>query len=265
MPAGRVHLIAGGFPLGSYAGHDHDYARLQAAGFADRTRHAGLGGQRLRRRRKMAAGEPAADHLCRRPVPRRRSVPRRSSLARGRRTLARRCTAPAAAAPSGSRARHRRTVKMEHHALLGSYFLTHPPIRGDPRRGARPRLAADPGARHLVRRRGRAVFHRAAGPRGDPILLTADYGAGGDWPVARHPVRVRHLAAARRPTRVSAISKRSAGAGRVFCARPLPQPGDPRDPQPRSLGQDAAAVSWLVGHRAFTTLLRNAIAWGVGR
>ena len=25
----RVHLIAGGFPPGSYAGHDHDYARLR--------------------------------------------------------------------------------------------------------------------------------------------------------------------------------------------------------------------------------------------
>ena len=25
----RVHLIAGGFPPGSYAGHDQDYARLR--------------------------------------------------------------------------------------------------------------------------------------------------------------------------------------------------------------------------------------------
>ena len=27
--AGRAHVIAGGFPPGSYAGHDHDYARLR--------------------------------------------------------------------------------------------------------------------------------------------------------------------------------------------------------------------------------------------
>ena len=26
---GRAHLVAGGFPLGSMAGHDHDYARLR--------------------------------------------------------------------------------------------------------------------------------------------------------------------------------------------------------------------------------------------
>ena len=33
----RAHLIAGGFPPGSQAGHDHDYARLRdAAGFDPR-------------------------------------------------------------------------------------------------------------------------------------------------------------------------------------------------------------------------------------
>src|SRR5258708_10052131 len=29
---GRAHLIAGGFPLGSMSGHDHDYARLRLLG-----------------------------------------------------------------------------------------------------------------------------------------------------------------------------------------------------------------------------------------
>src|SRR5256712_11421209 len=30
--SGRAHLIAGGFPPGSSAGHDHDYARLRLLG-----------------------------------------------------------------------------------------------------------------------------------------------------------------------------------------------------------------------------------------
>ena len=30
--SGHAHLIAGGFPPGSYAGHDHDYARLRLLG-----------------------------------------------------------------------------------------------------------------------------------------------------------------------------------------------------------------------------------------
>src|SRR6202047_5621054 len=30
--SGHAHLITGGFPPGSYAGHDHDYARLRLLG-----------------------------------------------------------------------------------------------------------------------------------------------------------------------------------------------------------------------------------------
>src|SRR5690242_11568557 len=32
MKSSRAHLIAGGFPPGSMAGHDHDYARLRLLG-----------------------------------------------------------------------------------------------------------------------------------------------------------------------------------------------------------------------------------------
>ena len=29
---GRAHVVTGGFPLGSSAGHDHDFARLRLLG-----------------------------------------------------------------------------------------------------------------------------------------------------------------------------------------------------------------------------------------
>src|SRR5919199_1994259 len=32
MKPRRAHVVAGGFPPGSYAGHDHDYARLRLLG-----------------------------------------------------------------------------------------------------------------------------------------------------------------------------------------------------------------------------------------
>src|SRR3989449_5453543 len=42
--AGHAHLIAGGFPPGSYAGHDHDYARLRLLGLlAERDIPASVG------------------------------------------------------------------------------------------------------------------------------------------------------------------------------------------------------------------------------
>src|SRR5258708_20588757 len=42
--SGHAHLIAGGFPPGSYAGHDHDYARLRLLGLlAEREIPASVG------------------------------------------------------------------------------------------------------------------------------------------------------------------------------------------------------------------------------
>ena len=76
----------------------------------------------------MAAGQPAAGYLRGRPLPRRCAMPRHARLAGGGRPLA------GLHGTSGGRAervegvRMRRTVKTEHHTLLGSRFLTHPPI-----------------------------------------------------------------------------------------------------------------------------------------
>src|SRR3954462_14624616 len=126
---GRVHLIAGGFPLGSQAGHDHDYARLRlltllnerdipasvANDFANVAKFLPGSGLLVT---YVAGPFPDADQC--------RAI--RGWLEAGGRWLALHGT-------SGGRAqrvegvRQRRTVKMEHHALLGSYFLTHPPIR----------------------------------------------------------------------------------------------------------------------------------------
>ena len=41
----RAHLVAGGFPPGASAGHDHDYARLQLLQLPGRAGGPGLGRQ----------------------------------------------------------------------------------------------------------------------------------------------------------------------------------------------------------------------------
>src|SRR4051794_22766640 len=127
MPPGRVHLIAGGFPPGSQAGHDHDYARLRlltllnerdipasvANDFADIGKWLPGSGLLIT---YVAGPYPDADQ-CR---------AMREWLEAGGRWLALHGT-------SGGRAqkvegvRNRRTVKMGHPPLLGSHFLTHPP------------------------------------------------------------------------------------------------------------------------------------------
>ena len=161
--------------------------------------------------------------------------------------------------------RNRRTVKMEHHALLGSYFLTHPPVR-EIRVEVRDRdspLTRGLGTSFVVE--DEPYFIELQDPAATRILLTADYG-----PAATRRSSARctlpNLAAGRRPHARARIFEGSrTGRGRLFCARPLPQPGDPRDPQPRPLRQDAAAFHGPWETEAFLTLLRNAIAWGVDR
>src|SRR5947199_5753622 len=126
--SGRAHLIAGGFPPGSAAGHDHDYARLRLLGllaeqgvptsvandFADVEKWLPVSRLLI----TYVAG-PYPDAAQCRVIER--------WLEAGGHWLGLHGT-------SGGRAervegaRQRRTVKTEHHALLGTRILTHPPI-----------------------------------------------------------------------------------------------------------------------------------------
>src|SRR5438874_13224657 len=125
---GPAHLITGGFPPGSPAGHDHDYARLRllsllaereiptsvANDFADIEKWLPVSRLLI----TYVAGPYPDAAQCR---------ALQQWLEAGGRWLGLHGT-------SGGRAervegsRQRRTVKTEHHALLGSRFLTHPPI-----------------------------------------------------------------------------------------------------------------------------------------
>src|SRR5216117_1656472 len=125
---GRAHLIAGGFPPGSSAGHDHDYARLKLLGLLAEQGVAASAASdfadvekwlRVSRLLITYVAGPYPDAAQCRAL--------RRWLEGGGRWLGLHGT-------SGGRAervegaRQRRTVKSEHHALLGSFFLTHPPI-----------------------------------------------------------------------------------------------------------------------------------------
>src|SRR5882762_2153960 len=104
--SGRAHLIAGGFPPGSMAGHDDFFTDIEKWLPASRLLITYVAG-------------PYPDAAQCRAI--------KGWLEAGGRWLGLHGT-------SGGRAervegaRQRRTVKTEHHALLGSYFLTHPPI-----------------------------------------------------------------------------------------------------------------------------------------
>lgn len=125
----RAHIIAGGFPRGMHAGHDEDYARLQllqmlaeqeisssvAMDFSDVEKWLPVSRLLI----TYVAG-PYPDAQQSRAI--------RQWLEEGGRWIGLHGTA-------GGRAvrvegmRQRRMLKLDHHDVLGGYFLTHPPIR----------------------------------------------------------------------------------------------------------------------------------------
>jgi hypothetical protein len=174
----RAHLVAGGFPPGASAGHDHDDARLQllqllaeeevpssvANDFADVEKWLPLSRLLI----TYVAGPYPDAAQC---------GALRRWMEDGGRWLALHGT-------SGGRAervegvRQRRTVKLEHHALLGSYFLTHPPI-------CKIRVDVTGDVDGLTRGlpasfdvEDEPYFIELQDPATARIVLTADYGAG---------------------------------------------------------------------------------------
>ena len=262
--ADHAHLITGGFPPGSPAGHDHDYARgrlLELLKGADLGVSTGVDftdvAQFLPDSRLLityVAG-PYPDPA--------QSEAMRSWIRAGGHWLGLHGT-------SGGRAvrveglRQRRTVKMAHHDLLGSCFLTHPPIceiRVDlPDRG-HPITRDLPGSFKVE---DEPYFIALQNPADAHILLTAEYGKSGEWPVVTQLYGSDSSLQADGRTRVLGYTKEIGNGGVSYFAL-----GHCHNPEIRAGRSDSDTVpatfhgSWE--SREFITLLQNAIAWGLRR
>jgi hypothetical protein len=258
----RAHLITGGFPPGSYAGHDHDYARLRllqllaehdiaasvANDFADVVRWLPLS--------RLLVTYVAGPY----PDPA-QTAAMRDWLAAGGHWLALHGT-------SGGRAervegaRSRRTVKSEHHALLGGYFLTHPPIREFRVEVKMPDHPLTRGLGSSFTVEDEPYFVELQDPASTQILLTADYGAGVTSPaIGTLYARDTSLLADGR-SRVIGYT-RAVGNGAVtyialgHCHNPAIRAA--RAPDPADKTPPVFHGDWE--RDAFLALLRNAIAY----
>jgi len=161
--------------------------------------------------------------------------------------------------------RMRRTVKTEHHALLGSFFLTHPPIREfrvDVSSAASP-ITKGLDASFVVE--DEPYFIELQDPGGTQILLTADYGPSAAGATeGLYPADTSLLPDGK--TRVLGYTRGVGEGGVTYFAlghchnpaiRALRANADPVDTTP-----PVFRVPWETD--AFVTLLRNTIAWGIG-
>ena len=260
----RAHLVAGGFPPGSAAGHDHDYARLRLL--------------RLLAEQDILASvaNDFADVAKWLPVSR-----LLISYVAGPYPDAAQCQAISAwmeagghwlglHGTSGGRAervegyRQRRTVRTEHHGLLGSRFLTHPPI-------CRIRVDVSDRDHPITRGLGSSFqvedepyFIELQDPGATRVLLTAEYGPGAVSPSIGTLYASDTSLQPDGKTRVLGYT-RDVGRGGVtyfalgHCHNPATRPGragDAADATP-----PVFRGSWESDD--FVALLRNAIAFGV--
>ena len=160
--------------------------------------------------------------------------------------------------------RQRRTVKSEHHALLGSYFLTHPPIR-------KIRVEVGNMDHPLTRGLGPSFevedepyFVELQDPGSVQILLTADYGADAVSPAigTLYPTDTSLQSDGR--TRVLGYFKQVGKGGVTYfalghCHNPAIRAT--RTPDLSDTMPPTFHGPWET--EPFITLLRNTIDWGI--
>src|SRR3954451_20106458 len=261
----RAHVIAGGFPPGSAAGHDHDYARLRLLTLlAEATIPASVGndfadvGKWLPTSRLLisyTAGPYPDATQCQ---------AMRDWLESGGHWLALHGT-------SGGRAervegmRQRRTVQSEHHALLGGFFLTHPPIcefRVEVKAPDSP-LTRGLGKSFVVE--DEPYFVELQDPASTEVLLTAEYGPAAVSPTIGTLYPTDTSLQADGKTRVIGYTRRVGAGGVTYfalghCHNPAIRAT--RAPDPADKTPPTFHGPWET--EGFITLLRNGIAWGIG-
>ena len=265
IKSGRAHLITGGFPPGSMSGHDHDYARLRLLGLlAERDIPASVANDFADVEKWLPVSQLLITYVAG-PYP--DAVQCRAIegwLQAGGHWLALHGT-------SGGRAervdgsRQRRTVKTEHHALLGSYFLTHPPI-------CEFRVEVSYTASSLTRGLGKSFvvedepyFVELQDPGSTQILLTADYGPSAVSPAIGTLYASDTSLQPDGRTRVLGYTREVGKGGVTYfalghCHNPAIRAArtvDPTDTTPPTF-----RGAWETD--AFIALLRNAIVWGAG-
>jgi hypothetical protein len=257
-------VIAGGFPPGAAAGHDHDFARLRLLELLARQDVSASVANDFADLQKWLPASKLLITYVAGPFPdAMQSGALQDWLSAGGHWIALHGT-------SGGRAqrveglRQRRTIKTEHHAVLGSFFLTHPPVC---KIHVEVRDTDHPITRGIAASfdvEDEPYFIELQDPASTQVLLTADYGANGSWPVTERLYGADTSLQADGKTRVLGYTK-PIGDGAVtyfalgHCHNPASRGGraaDPADSTP-------ATFHGAWDSNAFSALLSNAVAWAI--
>jgi uncharacterized protein len=127
----RVHLITGGYPAGSFAGHDMDYVRLRLLGMLQENSQllTTIGNDYTDVSKWLPDSRFLITYVAG-PYPNdEQNAFIRNWIEAGGRWLALHGTSGGKAAPVGENRYVRKMVKGSYHETLGAFFLNHPPVR----------------------------------------------------------------------------------------------------------------------------------------
>ena len=126
----RAHVITGGFPAGSPAGHDIDYARFRILQVLNEMPHVQttVTNDFADLAKWLPACKLIVTYVAGPHLNDEQSQLMQRWLEDGGRWLGLHGTSGGKAAPVGDDRRVRKMVKSSHHATLGSFFLNHPPL-----------------------------------------------------------------------------------------------------------------------------------------
>lgn len=264
LPA-RAHLISGAFPPGSMGGHDHDYARLRVLNLlAEAEIPASVANDYSDLAKWLPVSRLLITYVAGPYPDAEQCAVLREWIEAGGYWLALHGT-------SGGRAqrvegkRMRRTIKTDHHALLGAFFLTHPPITEFRVEVAAPDSPLTRGVGPSFVVMDEPYFVELQDPDNTQILLTAEFGPSAASATAGlYPSDTSLLADGTR--RVLGFMRPVGRGGVIYyalghCHNPAIRAGRPADPTDTTPANFRSP--WE--SEAFLTLLRNAIAWGIGQ
>ncbi|HYA36336.1 MAG TPA: ThuA domain-containing protein [Candidatus Binataceae bacterium] len=266
----RVHLVTGGFPPGSFAGHDMDYARLRLLGLlqANPLVLATTGNDFSDIARWLPDSRMLITYVAG-PYPNdEQDEFIRRWLEAGGRWLALHGTSGGKAAPVDGQRWVRKMVKGNYHATLGCFFLNHPPVRKfrvDVANRSHP-LTADIGASFETM--DELYLIELQDPNNCELLLTTElakdpspqgFGFVYDKDTSLLPDGKTRALAYTRALGSGAVTYVALG----HCHSPISnvQPFVDVSVDPSGTTPKTFRGSWET--REFETLLRNALSWGL--
>ncbi|MCC7363013.1 MAG: ThuA domain-containing protein [Dehalococcoidia bacterium] len=266
----RAHVIAGGFPPGAHAGHDHDFARLRILEYlAEQDVQASVGNDFEDVEKWLPLSQLLITYVAG-PIPgpeQDRAI--RRWIEAGGRWLGLHGTSGGKAARVPDRPHARKMVKTEHHETLGGFFINHPPVR---RFQVDVHAAGDaltdglPASFEVI---DEPYMIEVLDPASTRILLTAELGPDTSPPgfgfvydrdTALQPDGKTRVLGYTRDVGKGGVTYIALGHAHTPATNVQPFVDTSVDPEGKT--PPTLRVTWE--GPAFQALLRNGIAWGTG-